>query len=64
LSSEQQNTAKQAIFRRDLHEINKIEIIDENTDAGLKKRVLGSSVPLFLIKVSKSYYQRIEQYTK
>ena len=57
--------AKQAIFRRDLAEINKIEIMDEDMEPEVKSKILGgATVPLFLIKVSKSYYQRVEQYTK
>lgn len=47
--------AKHAIFRRDLAEINKIEILDETAEPALKAKILGT-VPLFLIKVSKSYY--------
>jgi hypothetical protein len=59
-----ENRAKQAIFRRDLAEINKIEIMDEEMEPEVKSKILGGTVPLFLIKVSKSYYQRVEQYTK
>lgn len=45
-----------------MQEINKIELL-EDEDAEVKGRILGQ-VPLFLIKVSKSYYQRVEHYTK
>jgi hypothetical protein len=51
--------AKQAIFRRDLAQINKIEILDDEAEPALKAKILGR-VPLFLIKVSKSYYQKVE----
>ena len=45
---------KQAIFRKDLLEINKIELL-EDAEPEVKSRVLGK-VPLFIIKVSRSYY--------
>jgi hypothetical protein len=45
-----------------LHEINKIELLDE-ADLEIKKGILGG-VPLFIVKVSKSYYQKVQQYTK
>jgi hypothetical protein len=53
---------KQAIFKRDLLEINKIELL-EDAEPDEKGRILGQ-VPLFLVKVSKSYFQRVEHYTK
>jgi hypothetical protein len=63
LTREQIETiANQSIFRRDLQEINKIELLEE-AEPSVKSRILGQ-VPLFLIKVSKSYYQKVEQYTR
>jgi len=41
-----------------LREINKIELLDE-ADPDVKKGILGG-VPLFIVKVSKSYYQKVE----
>lgn len=53
---------KQAIFKKDLSEINKIELL-EDAEPAVKGKVLGA-VPLFLVKVSRSYFQRVEHYTK
>jgi len=45
-----------------LNEINKIELLEDQTTE-MKKQILGQ-VPTFLIKVSKSYYQRVDQYSR
>jgi len=54
---------KTLIFNRDLKEINKIELLDDH-GPDMKKRVLGPLIPLFLVKVSKSYYQKVGQYSQ
>ena len=49
-----ENLNNQMIFKKDLIEINKIELL-EDAEPEVKGKILGT-VPLFLIKVSKSYF--------
>eukprot|EP00347_Sterkiella_histriomuscorum_P003076 403365681 len=46
--------------REDLNEINKIQLLEDFPQH--KDQILGG-VPLFLVKISRSYFQKVEQYT-
>ncbi|CDW73671.1 UNKNOWN [Stylonychia lemnae] len=53
--------AQQQVHDADITELNKIQLIDENPEH--KEKVLRA-VPLFLIKISRSYFQKVEQYSQ
>ena len=55
------NLNKADIHELDMEELNKIELVEDHPE--IKGQILGS-VPLFLVKMSRSYYSKVETYTK